>query len=187
LDLCPGEPPKFRISNACVQSQRKCQVYVGRTRFGCFGQHSFFLFRAVCLANIVSDLELELLHFLQSHPQQVSKVAQDAKQKANLFVHAFRRCALGEAVVLILNEGRLVHVNKHLVANQAFNVTDGVLREGSRLRKPQLVFLKELVCDLADDSDPIASNVGEMVEALLRFAATILFRCLGQSLRFGFA
>jgi hypothetical protein len=38
---------------------------------------------------------------------------------------------------------------------------------------------KELVCNLADGTDTFASNVGEVVEALLKFAATILFRRLG--------
>jgi hypothetical protein len=40
------------------------------------------------------------------------------------------------------------------------------------LRRPKLVFLKELVCDLADGTSPFASNVSEVIEAFLKFAAT---------------
>jgi hypothetical protein len=36
-------------------------------RVGRLGQHALFLFRCVSFANVVSDLELELLFFLQSY------------------------------------------------------------------------------------------------------------------------
>jgi len=143
-------------------------------------QHSLLLFCGVCLADIVPHLELELLLFLQPHPHEVAKITHDAEQEANLFIHSFGRRTFGEAVVLILDEGCLVHVNEHFVPNQALNVADCILREGCGLRKSQLVFLKELVCDLADGADPFASNVGEVVEALLKFTATILSAVLAR-------
>jgi hypothetical protein len=66
-------------------------------------------------------------------------------------------------------------------------VADCILREGCGLWKSQLVFFKELVCDLADSTDPFTPKVGEIVEAFFKFAATGLLRSLGQSLRFRLA
>ena len=187
LDLCPGKSPKFGISNACVQSQGECQVDMGRARLGCFSQHSLFLFCGVCLTDIVSHLELELFLFLQPHTHEIAKITHDPEQEFNLFIHSFGRCTLGGAVVLIFDERCLVHVNEHFVPNQALNVADCILREGCGLWKSQLVFFKELVCDLADSTDPFTPKVGEIVEAFFKFAATGLLRSLGQSLRFRLA
>jgi hypothetical protein len=66
-------------------------------------------------------------------------------------------------------------------------VADCILREGCGLGKSQLVFFKELVCDLADSPDPFTPNVCEIVEAFFKFAATSLLRCLGESLLFRLA
>ena len=73
-----------------------------------------------CLAN----LQLEHLSFAEPDSEQVARIAQDAKQKADFFIDALRSGAFTEARILVVNDGSLVEIDKHLAAKKSLQMID---------------------------------------------------------------
>jgi len=87
-------------------------------------QHPVLFRRGIGFSDCLANLQLEHLPFAEADSEQIARIAQDAKQKAHFFIDALRCGALAEARILVVNDGSLVEIDKHLAAKKLLQMID---------------------------------------------------------------
>jgi hypothetical protein len=120
VDLLPSQVPDLGIAHPGVERQRQREIDVrGASLAGLF-QHPVLFRRGIGLSDCLANLQLEHLSFAEPNSEQVARIAQDAQQKTDFFVDALWSSAFTETGILVLNDCRLIEIDKHLAADEPF-------------------------------------------------------------------
>jgi len=87
-------------------------------------QHPVLFRWRIGFSDCLTNLQLEHLSFAKPDTEQVAWIAQDAKQKTDFLVDALRSRAFTETGILVLNDGSLVEIDKHLAAEKLLQMID---------------------------------------------------------------
>ncbi|HZP06416.1 MAG TPA: hypothetical protein VFB43_16080 [Terracidiphilus sp.] len=153
-----------------------------RPGFGGQFQHPLLLLFAVCLSDVIADLQLEQLLFSQTNTEQIALFTQDSKQEAHLFVDRLWRSTFSQTIILVFGDHSLIEVHQHLTSYKTLEMVDCVLREGCGIGEPQFVSGEELIRQFVEGANAFSPRVGDIVEALLKLPPTVLLRGFSEGL-----
>jgi hypothetical protein len=116
VDLRPSESLDLVVSQGSVSSQDKCCKNVRTFRLHGLSTKALCLCIVEGLADPVLNRQFELLTLPESCPDDFTRVAEHLQQKAHLFIDRFRRSALAEAALLVVNDTGFIDVHDELSA-----------------------------------------------------------------------
>jgi hypothetical protein len=139
-------------------------------------QHPVLFIRRESPPNRLTNLELEHLSLVEPDADQVSRIAEDAKQKTHFLIDTLRRCFFTEARILVKDDSCFVEINQHLAAENPLEMIDCIGGKARRLWQAQLVRVEILLRHVTEGANSLLACVGKVIEALFQFAPTLLFR-----------
>src|SRR5208337_3763412 len=116
VELSPSQSPDLGVAHPGVERQRQREIDVRGARLARLFQHSVLFRWRIGFSDCLANLQLEHFPFAKTDTKQVARIAQDAKEKTDLFIDALRSGAFTETRILVLNNGSFIEIDKHFAA-----------------------------------------------------------------------